>query len=108
VSVDQAAYDFDKSISETVGRYEQQVRIWDVVNEPIEPSHGRADGMRSKTWTSVNADLPYPGRGVRVHRSELLPLASTSTKAILLRAGRAEAMTVKWFLIIAGGSSSAP
>jgi endo-1,4-beta-xylanase len=53
VSVEEAAYAFDKSISELIGRYEHRVRIWDVVNEPIEPAHGRADGMRSKTWLKV-------------------------------------------------------
>lgn len=49
----QAMYAFDQSITQTVGRYAHQVRIWDVVNEPIEPAHGQPDGMRTKTWWTV-------------------------------------------------------
>jgi len=33
-------------IATVAGRYRGRVRIWDVVNEPVEPAHGRADGLR--------------------------------------------------------------
>ncbi len=33
-------------IAAVAGRYRGRMRIWDVVNEPIEPAHGRADGLR--------------------------------------------------------------
>jgi endo-1,4-beta-xylanase len=33
-------------IAHVAGRYRGRMRIWDVVNEPIEPAHGRADGLR--------------------------------------------------------------
>ena len=33
-------------IAMVAGRYRGRIRIWDVVNEPIEPAHGRADGLR--------------------------------------------------------------
>jgi endo-1,4-beta-xylanase len=33
-------------IALVAGRYRGRMRIWDVVNEPIEPAHGRADGLR--------------------------------------------------------------
>jgi endo-1,4-beta-xylanase len=49
----EAAADFDRHITETVSRYAGKITWWDVVNEPIEPAHGRADGLRSKTWLKV-------------------------------------------------------
>jgi endo-1,4-beta-xylanase len=33
-------------IATVAGRYRGRVRLWDVVNEPFEPAHGRADGLR--------------------------------------------------------------
>jgi endo-1,4-beta-xylanase len=35
-----------RHIAMVAGRYRGRIRIWDVVNEPIEPAHGRADGLR--------------------------------------------------------------
>lgn len=35
-----------RHIAAVAGRYRGRMRIWDVVNEPIEPAHGRADGLR--------------------------------------------------------------
>jgi len=35
-----------RHIAMVAGRYRSRIRIWDVVNEPIEPAHGRADGLR--------------------------------------------------------------
>jgi endo-1,4-beta-xylanase len=49
----EAVADFDRHITETVKRYAGRITWWDVVNEPIEPAHGRADGLRSKTWLKV-------------------------------------------------------
>lgn len=53
VTVDDAKRCFDQHITEAAERYAGRIHIWDVVNEPIEPSHGRPDGMRSKTWMTV-------------------------------------------------------
>jgi endo-1,4-beta-xylanase len=50
---DEAAADFDRNIAENVSRYAGKISYWDVVNEPIEPAHGRPDGLRSKTWLKV-------------------------------------------------------
>jgi endo-1,4-beta-xylanase len=33
-------------IATVTRRYRGRMRVWDVVNEPIEPAHGRADGLR--------------------------------------------------------------
>jgi endo-1,4-beta-xylanase len=33
-------------IAAVAGRYRGRMRLWDVVNEPFEPAHGRADGLR--------------------------------------------------------------
>src|SRR5450432_1734166 len=33
-------------IAAVAGRYRDRMRLWDVVNEPFEPAHGRADGLR--------------------------------------------------------------
>jgi endo-1,4-beta-xylanase len=70
VSVEEAAYCFDKSISEMIGRYEHRVRMWDVVNEPIEPAHGRADGMRSKTWLKVFGPKYVERALIRAHAAD--------------------------------------
>ncbi|SHH05655.1 endo-1,4-beta-xylanase [Bradyrhizobium erythrophlei] len=53
VAVQDAQRYFDQHVTETVGRYAGRIPVWDVVNEPIEPAHGRADLMRSKTWMKV-------------------------------------------------------
>lgn len=53
VPVEDAKRCFDQHITETVSRYAGRIAVWDVVNEPIEPAHGRPDLMRSKTWMKV-------------------------------------------------------
>lgn len=53
VPIEDAQNYFDQHITETVSRYAGRIAVWDVVNEPIEPAHGRADLMRSKTWMKV-------------------------------------------------------
>lgn len=53
VTIAQAQGYFEQHITETVTRYKGKIRWWDVVNEPIEPANGRADGMRSKLWMTV-------------------------------------------------------
>jgi endo-1,4-beta-xylanase len=35
-----------RHIAAVAGRYRGRMRIWDVVNEPVEPAHGRTDGLR--------------------------------------------------------------
>jgi endo-1,4-beta-xylanase len=37
-------------IAKVVGRYAGRITAWDVVNEAIEPKHGRADGLRVSVW----------------------------------------------------------
>ncbi|MBA3921821.1 MAG: endo-1,4-beta-xylanase, partial [Nostocaceae cyanobacterium] len=37
-------------IQTVVGRYAGKIHSWDVVNEAIEPSDGRSDGLRSSPW----------------------------------------------------------
>ncbi len=36
-----------------VGRYAGRLHSWDVVNEAIEPKHGRADGLRVTVWQAA-------------------------------------------------------
>ena len=40
-------------IAKLVGRYAGRIQAWDVVNEAIEPKHGRADGLRVSPWQSA-------------------------------------------------------
>ncbi|KRQ99261.1 endo-1,4-beta-xylanase [Bradyrhizobium valentinum] len=70
VTVQQAGWYFDKHIVETVGRYAGRIPIWDVVNEPIELAHGRADGMRSKTWMHVFGNKYVNRAFVRAHEAD--------------------------------------
>jgi endo-1,4-beta-xylanase len=70
VTVAQAQWYFDKHIVETVGRFAGSIHIWDVVNEPIELSHGRADGMRSKTWMAVYGPKYVNRAFVRAHEAD--------------------------------------
>src|SRR5947209_443160 len=35
-----------RHIATVAGRYRGRMRLWDVVNEPFEPAHGRSDGLR--------------------------------------------------------------
>jgi endo-1,4-beta-xylanase len=37
-------------IAAIAGHYKNRVRSWDVVNEAIQPSDGRADGLRNSLW----------------------------------------------------------
>jgi endo-1,4-beta-xylanase len=39
-----------RHIAVVAGRYRGRMRVWDVVNEPIEPAHGRADGLRGAVF----------------------------------------------------------
>src|SRR5258708_31271489 len=43
-------------IALVAGRYRGRMRIWDVLNEPIEPAHGRADPLRG----AISADTVGP------------------------------------------------
>jgi endo-1,4-beta-xylanase len=70
VTNDQAKAYFDQSITETVERYAGRIHYWDVVNEPIEPAHGRADGMRSKTWMTVWGPKYVERAFVRAHAAD--------------------------------------
>lgn len=45
-----AAALLDDHIATVVGRYAGRVHSWDVVNEAVEPAHGRADGLRDTPW----------------------------------------------------------
>jgi endo-1,4-beta-xylanase len=53
--------DMEKAVVEHIhslaGRYRGKVHSWDVVNEPIEPKHGRPDGLRK----SVFLEMMGPG-----------------------------------------------
>ncbi|MBI3515462.1 MAG: endo-1,4-beta-xylanase [Proteobacteria bacterium] len=40
-------------IAKLVGRYAGRIQAWDVVNEAIEPKHGRSDGLRVSPWQSA-------------------------------------------------------
>ena len=37
-------------ITAEVSHYAGQVQSWDVINEPLEPKNGRADGLRNNAW----------------------------------------------------------
>jgi endo-1,4-beta-xylanase len=41
-----AEHEMLSHIAAVAGRYRGRMRLWDVVNEPFEPAHGRADGLR--------------------------------------------------------------
>ncbi len=41
---------FDEHIDTVVGRYAGRVAVWDVVNEPFWPGHGKAGGYRTGPW----------------------------------------------------------
>ncbi|MBD2748981.1 endo-1,4-beta-xylanase [Microvirga sp. BT688] len=40
-------------LTRTVARYDGQLRSWDVVNEPVEPDHGRSDGLRETRFLAA-------------------------------------------------------
>ncbi len=40
-------------IQTVAGRYRGQIHSWDVVNEAVNPSDGRADGLRSSPWLEL-------------------------------------------------------
>lgn len=50
LSAARAAYWLDRHVDEVVGRYAGKIQWWDVVNEPLWPQHGNADGMRNGPW----------------------------------------------------------
>lgn len=50
LSAARAAYWLDRHVEEVVGRFAGKIKWWDVVNEPLWPPHGNADGMRSGPW----------------------------------------------------------
>ncbi|MEH2525880.1 MULTISPECIES: endo-1,4-beta-xylanase [unclassified Bradyrhizobium] len=70
VTVDDAKRYFDQHITETMERYAGRIHIWDVVNEPIELSHGRADGMRAKLWMTVWGPKYVERAFVRAHAAD--------------------------------------
>lgn len=37
-------------IKTVVGRYAGKIHFWTVVNEAVEPSDGRSDGLRNTPW----------------------------------------------------------
>ena len=43
----------EKHIKTVVGRYAGKIHSWDVVNEAIEPSDGRSDGLRKTPWLEL-------------------------------------------------------
>jgi endo-1,4-beta-xylanase len=69
-TVDDAKRYFDQHITETVERYAGRIHYWDVVNEPIEPAHGRADGMRARTWLTVWGPKYVERAFVRAHAAD--------------------------------------
>jgi endo-1,4-beta-xylanase len=42
-----------RHIAITVGRYRGRIQSWDVLNEAVEPLHGRVDGLRKDIWLAV-------------------------------------------------------
>ncbi|MBF9197840.1 endo-1,4-beta-xylanase [Microvirga terrestris] len=42
-----------KHLTGTVNRYAGQLHSWDVVNEPLEPDHGRRDGLRETRFLTA-------------------------------------------------------
>ncbi len=50
LSAARTAYWLDRHVDEVVGRYAGKIQWWDVVNEPLWPQHGNADGMRNGPW----------------------------------------------------------
>ena len=44
---------FDEHIDTVVGRYAGRVAVWDVVNEPFWPGHGKPGGYRDGPWLAA-------------------------------------------------------
>jgi endo-1,4-beta-xylanase len=42
-----------RHLEETLARYAGRIGSWDVVNEPLEPAHGRQDGLRDTPFLSA-------------------------------------------------------
>jgi endo-1,4-beta-xylanase len=42
-----------RHLEATVARYAGRLKSWDVINEPLEPSHGRGDGLRRSQFLDV-------------------------------------------------------
>ncbi len=43
----------ERHMQTVIGRYRRLVSSWDVVNEAVEPEHGRDDGLRDSPWLRV-------------------------------------------------------
>ncbi len=52
-------------MAQLVTRYRDQVRSWDVVNEALEPEHGRGDGLRNSPWLKA-AGPAYVGQAFKI------------------------------------------
>jgi endo-1,4-beta-xylanase len=50
---DNAARLLEEHIASVAGHYAGRIHSWDVVNEAIEPSDGRSDGLRTSLWLNL-------------------------------------------------------
>lgn len=50
---DNASTMFTDHIQTVAGRYKGRIHSWDVVNEAVEPTDGRADGLRNSPWLEL-------------------------------------------------------
>ena len=59
---------FDEHIDTVVGRYAGKVAVWDVVNEPFWPGHGKPGGWRTGPWLEAFGPA-YVARALRRARA---------------------------------------